>query len=190
MDSTYSLSNVSDLDNANILTLLYENEEDSSTYTLFMYGTGEIAGHFLGVGEHPWTGLYHSIDGLTSDAGFYGVFGSKITRLEIMNGITAIGTEAFEAMGGLSYVHIPGSVMTIEDSAFSGNGNLAQVDFDENFNGTFTVNEYNNASYAFTDSGWLALYAKTYLESVSGSGIFYVTVPIKGPEWKYHWWSD
>ena len=116
MDSNYSISNTSDLDNANVLALLYENENNPSTYKLIIYGTGKIVGSGSSVGAHPWTGSYYKIgtigDYISMDWNFSSNFGNKITSLEIQDGITEIGEDAFADLN-ISYVYIPNSVQAI-----------------------------------------------------------------------------
>ena len=116
MDSNYSISNTSDLDNANVLALLYENENNPSTYKLIIYGTGKIVGSGSSVGAHPSTGSYYKIgtigDYISMDWNFSSNFGNKITSLEIQDGITEIGEDAFADLN-ISYVYIPNSVQAI-----------------------------------------------------------------------------
>lgn len=65
---------------------------------------------------HPWTGSYYKIgtigDYISMDWNFSSNFGNKITSLEIQEGITEIGENAFAYLN-ISYVYIPNSVQAI-----------------------------------------------------------------------------
>ncbi|HCC04159.1 MAG TPA: hypothetical protein DEP51_04810 [Clostridiales bacterium] len=113
IDSNYSISNTSDLDDANVLALLYENENNTSTYKLVMYGTGTIVGDENGNGQVPWRSFYHRqfSNELSCDSNFESAFCNNI-RLEIQEGITGIGDNAF-SYSLISYAYISNSVQVI-----------------------------------------------------------------------------
>ena len=194
MDSNYSISDVSELNDANILALLYENENDSSTYKLIIYGTGKIVDSGSSVGAHPWTGSYYEIgtigDYISMDWNFSSNFGNKITRLEIQEGITEIGDDCFECLN-ISYVYIANSVETIGDMTFKDTTSLTQVEFGNEFNGIFTDSNSDGAYDSFMGSNWLNVYAQAHPESESTEyPEGFVTIPINGVSWKFLWWVD
>ena len=83
--------------------------------------------------------------------------------------------------------------------SFKSTPNLSQIEFEENFHGTFLdpegidASQQNSRGYsdAFMDSNWLYEYKNIHPESETvdyPEG--FVTIPINGVNWKFLWWFD
>lgn len=81
---------------------------DSKNGTLNIYGTGDMYNYE--VDALPWAELKNSID-----------------RLNVGDGVTRIGRNAFNGCSGLNKVSIADSVKSIDDAAFSGCDRLTQI---------------------------------------------------------------
>lgn len=200
IDSNYSISNTSDLDNANVLALLYENENNPSTYKLIIHGTGPLKTYFGTTGDQPWRGNFHQLNSnsLSNSWNFVTDFTDNITNLEINEGITEIDKYAFSCLN-ITYAYIAESVRIIRNQAFTSTPQLNQVEIGNNFEGVF-LDPYDNYPYspewsgysdAFMESNWLYVYGQAHpeCETVEYPQSF-VTIPINGVNWKFLWWHD
>ena len=200
MDSNYSISNTSDLDDANVLALLYENENNPSTYKLIIHGTGPLKTYFGTTGDQPWRGNFHQLNSnsLSNSWDFVTDFTDNITNLKINEGITEIDKYAFSCLN-ITYAYIAESVRIIRNQAFTSTPQLNQVEIGNNFEGVF-LDPYDNYPYspewsgysdAFMESNWLYVYGQAHpeCETVEYPQSF-VTIPINGVNWKFLWWFD
>ena len=151
----------------NVIAFLYDNKiiDQSSGYTLSVYGTGEMM-DFTNIPWDSYAGQISSItigDGVTS-IGNNAFYGTGISNISVPASVKSIGTSAFESTSlkilsvnsetigkrafannlELASVTIGSAVRTIEQYAFSTNTSLSAVTFNEGL-------EYIR-DYAFIDS--------------------------------------
>jgi len=81
------------------------------------------------LGSHPF--IWSSFDLIvlpgsinSIDVGF---FDTDISNIILMEGITSIGSNAFDKSGGFETIEIPSSVIRIEKNAFIGSSNLTEI---------------------------------------------------------------
>ena len=108
----------------NITWTLIPNEEDDSTYTLTLSGSGKIpSNYYVTV---PWNDYKDSIGKVVIESGITSVGeytfreSSNLTEVELPEGLTGIGQYSFYNCRALKKMVIPSSVTSIGNDAFSG----------------------------------------------------------------------
>ena len=93
-NDAFSINSIEDLQNDGVKALLFENDEEENTFTMVVCGNGECPdqdGGEDGLGykmNYVWRDD-RSLKDRYSDS-FYSDFGSKVSRLEIKEGITSL----------------------------------------------------------------------------------------------------
>ena len=103
------------------------------------------------LGSHPF--IWSSFDLIvlpgsinSIDVGF---FDTDISNIILMEGITSIGSNAFDKSGGFETIEIPSSVIRIENKAFSGSSNLTEIVV----RGKSSLSEFTDATGLTTGGG-------------------------------------
>ena len=122
---------------------------DTSTFTLTISGTGEMANY----GFETW-----------ERSPLYEFYNDSITKVEIEDGVTSIGDYAFYGCSSLMSITIPDSVTSIGKSAFSGCRNLINITIPD------SVTSIGDSAFSYCSS----LMSITIPDSVTsiGSGVF------------------
>ena len=155
------------------LTWTLTQNKDSTTYTLTISGSGDMADY--AVGKAPW----HTALGTNkSDR-------EKINTIVLPNGLTHIGNNAF-LQASVTEVKIPATVISIGTNAFW-NCNTIQTTIPASvrelgataFYGTFVVNVDANSPYLCSEENGKVLYSKdkTTLYQVSQDCAGAFTIP-------------
>ena len=190
MDEDYSINSITELNNAPVRALLYQNSDDTG-YTLVLSGNDAII--IPGYNNnndwfYPWYGMYWGESGILTSSDFADNIIPDIKRIEIRNGITAIGDRAFRGME-MEYVEIPGSVEYIGGVAFGSCPNLIDVNFADDFNGEFATNDGVSYTFFFTD--WIySLVGAGLATETSYSSRVDVNYTINGTPWIFVWVVD
>ena len=154
------------------LTWTLTKNEDGTTYTLTISGTGEMEDYT--VGGAPW----HVALGVPANR-------KQITEIVLPNGLTHIGNNAF-LQAAVTEVTIPNTVVSIGTNAFW-NCNTIETTLPASvrelgataFYGTFVVNVDANSPYLCSEGGGKVLYSKdkTTLYQVSQDCAGDFTIP-------------
>ena len=135
---------ISATENDNVTAYLYEDTENAGHYTLIIDGTGKMK---------SWDPLYYGYDDI---APWCGTYETKITSVNIEEGVTNIGSYAFQQFSRLTDIIVPDSVTEIGSGAFECS-NLSRIVIPE------SVNYIGFES--FKDCYGLTVYCETLQES-------------------------
>lgn len=88
---------------------LTKNEDGEDTYTLTISGEGAMQ-DFSGNGDRGWNS-----------------YADNITKIEVSEGVTYIGSRAFQALNSCETISLPASLTELDDMAFGGIYGLAEI---------------------------------------------------------------
>ena len=122
--------------NENSVTWALTQNEDESTYTLTISGSGAMADYIVSTSEdtRPWS-----------------AYKETITEVSISEGVTSIGNSAFRSMTALKKTNIPASITDLGDHIFRDDSALTTVEWGAGFNApSITDTDSNSDTYTGT----------------------------------------
>ena len=190
IDNNYSISSMTELNNASVKAFLYPNL-DNTGYSLVFSGNDAIVVSGPNYDSfQPWKGKYWVNSEIVTSDEYVEDFLPDIKRIEIKNGITEIGRNAFFRMP-IEYLEIPGTVTYVGNYAFCDCRDLIDVEFASDFNGIFETSSGESDAFLYC-MNWLysLVEAGQATEAYSGGTAGGVTYTINGRAWTFCAWVD